>query len=211
MEDLKVSELRELLSEKDLKKSGNKSELIARLKEYDSVPDKVVDKSLYIKAREKVKARVKVWPSAYASGQVQTEYKRMGGTYRGEKGGNLDRWYREKWVNVCKPKGKSFEPCGREESKVSKYPYCRPLKRVNKGTPMTVGELQKKYGKKKFDEMCKRKQEKGLPKAKSAKSKGSCPSRVTRGGRTMTLTKESSKKCEYKIIPKSPKRVYHKK
>lgn len=211
MNDMKVSDLKEMLSKRGLKKTGNKSELIERLKDYDSVPDKVNDKTLYIKAREIVKKRVKVWPSAYASGQVQTEYKRMGGTYSGEKGGKLDRWYREKWVNVCKPKGKSYEPCGREESKVSKYPYCRPLRRINKSTPMTVSELKKKYGKEKLDEMCKRKQKKGLPKAKNVESKGLCPGKITRSGKTMVLSKESQSKCEYKITPKSPKRVYHKK
>lgn len=210
--DMKVSELKDLLSERGLKKSGSKKDLIDRLKDYDSVPAKVADKALYIKAREKVKSRVKVWPSAYASGQVQTEYKRMGGTYRGEKKGKLDRWYQEKWVNVCKPKGRGYEPCGREQSKPSQYPYCRPLKRITKGTPMTVGELKKKYGKAKLEEMCGRKQKKGLPKAKtSAKSKGLCPSSITRGGVTLTLKSESSKSCEYKRVPKSPKRVYHSK
>ncbi|MGB0958272.1 MAG: DUF5872 domain-containing protein [Litorivicinus sp.] len=40
------------------------------------------DPAKYARARAKVKARVKKWPSAYASGQVVQEYKRMGGKYR---------------------------------------------------------------------------------------------------------------------------------
>ena len=36
---------------------------------------------LYRKARAKVKSRVNVWPSVYASGQLVQEYKRMGGRY----------------------------------------------------------------------------------------------------------------------------------
>ena len=42
---------------------------------------------------------------------------------------------------------------------MKKYPYCRPLHRINKGTPMTVGVI-KKYGSKKLKEMCKRKNSK---------------------------------------------------
>ena len=44
-----------------------------------SVP---TNKTLYNRVRNKVKNRVKVWPSAYASGQVVSEYKRAGGGYK---------------------------------------------------------------------------------------------------------------------------------
>ena len=43
---------------------------------------------------------------------------------------------------------------------MKKYPYCRPLHRINKGTPMTVGEIKKKYGSKKLKSMCKKKNSK---------------------------------------------------
>lgn len=42
---------------------------------------KPLNKALYAKAKAKVKARVAKWPSAYASGQLVQEYKRMGGKY----------------------------------------------------------------------------------------------------------------------------------
>lgn len=38
--------------------------------------------TLYAKAKALVKARVKKWPSAYASGQLVQQYKKMGGTYK---------------------------------------------------------------------------------------------------------------------------------
>ena len=44
-----------------------------------------------------------------------------------------------------------------KKSSMKKYPYCRPLYRINSGTPMTVGEIKKKYGSKKLKEMCKKK------------------------------------------------------
>lgn len=133
------------------------------------VPDNVVNKDLYIKIREKVKNRVKVWPSAYASGQLVSEYKKAGGKYRGNKPkgdkNSLGRWYEEKWVNICKPKGKSYEKCGREKSSIKNYPYCRPSVRVSKSTPKTVSELKKEKGQTGIDKVCKKKQSQGTPKS----------------------------------------------
>jgi hypothetical protein len=59
---------------------------------FDKVPDNVRDPMLYRKARAKVKSRVNVWPSVYASGQLVQEYKRMGGRYINpsiERGGKI--------------------------------------------------------------------------------------------------------------------------
>lgn len=165
-EDMTVTELKERLRNKNHLVSGNKKDLIARLrgssKSGERVPANVIDKELYIKARNKVKKRVKVWPSAYASGQVVSEYRRSGGRYHGKKESTpLDRWYKEKWVNVC---GKTpLTQCGRAQSKISDYPYCRPSVRVNSLTPMTVSEIKKKYGKQKLVDLCKKKRAEALP------------------------------------------------
>lgn len=43
---------------------------------------KPTNPSLYARAKAIVKARVKKWPSAYASAQLVTQYKKMGGKYR---------------------------------------------------------------------------------------------------------------------------------
>ncbi len=73
----------------------------------------------------------------------------------------LKRWFNEKWVNVCKKKSNgSYADCGRKKSELKNYPYCRPLHRINSGTPMTVGEMVKKYGKKKIEQMCNKKNNK---------------------------------------------------
>ena len=50
-----------------------------------SVPENVANPSLYRKAKAKAKAKFDVFPSAYASGWMVQEYKRMGGTYKGAK------------------------------------------------------------------------------------------------------------------------------
>jgi gas vesicle protein len=116
-----------------------------------SVP---VNKKLYATVKQKVKTRSKVWPSAYASGQLVREYKSKGGKYKC-KFGSLDRWFKEKWVNVCKRDiHGNYRKCGRSKSSRKGYPYCRPSKRVNKHTPKTVRELSRSTLKK----MCGRKQ-----------------------------------------------------
>lgn len=121
-----------------------------------------VNKGLYNRIKNKVKKRSKVWPSAYASGQLVREYKSKGGKYRCSfrsrklSFGSLDRWFKEKWVNVCKRKGKGYAKCGRSKSSKKNYPYCRPSKRVSSQTPRTVGEI----GKSKLKQMCKRKNKK---------------------------------------------------
>ena len=104
-----------------------------------------IDKELYERAKRYVKSRVKVWPSAYASGQLVRKYKSMGGRYSssssfGKAVGGLTRWFKERWVNVCgtKKKGK-YPKCSRSGNK--KYPYCRPSKRVTSKTPRTTKEI----------------------------------------------------------------------
>jgi hypothetical protein len=105
---------------------------------------------LYNSIKERVKRTVKRWPSAYASGQLVRSYKQKGGKYRctgmgkprctgmGKFNGfgSLDRWFKEKWVNVCTGK-----PCGRKKSSSKNYPYCRPSRRIFSQTPRTSREI----------------------------------------------------------------------
>jgi hypothetical protein len=113
----------------------------------------IINKKLYESVKEEAKAKFKHWPSAYASGWVVKEYKRRGGRYKsGQRSKSpLDRWFKEKWVNVCEyPK---IVPCGRSRSVIKKYPYCRPLRRITKKTPVTVREISPKKRK----QLCKSK------------------------------------------------------
>jgi hypothetical protein len=63
-------------------KKSLKSPKSRKTKKASTVPSNVVDKKIYIAAKKFVKKKAKVWPSAYASGQVVQEYKRRGGRYR---------------------------------------------------------------------------------------------------------------------------------
>lgn len=134
-----------------------------------------INKALYNRIKNEIKKKYTVWPSAYASGHLVKQYKAKGGKYKcnfGQKsnfGQGLNQWFNEKWVNVCKPRGKSYEKCGRTKSTKKNYPYCRPLRRVNSKTPTTVKELSKS----KINELCKKKQKQPyqrLTKVKKSKS-----------------------------------------
>jgi hypothetical protein len=66
-------------------------------------------------------------PSAYKSGWIVMNYKKMGGEYSGTKTKEgLSRWYKEKWQNVGDQKD---------------YPTYRPTKRISKKTPLLPSEI----------------------------------------------------------------------
>lgn len=48
--------------------------------------------------------------------------------YKGTKGG-LDKWFKEKWVDISKtnPDG-SHPPCGRDDASKGSYPKCRKVR-----------------------------------------------------------------------------------
>jgi len=124
------------------------------------------DKKLYNKVKSAAKRKFKVWPSAYASGWLVKEYKRRGGKYTGKKSSKsgISRWYKEKWINVCKLPRKVS--CGR--TKLSKnwkknYPYCRPSIRISSGTP----KLASKLSKKEIKSRCKKKRKNPMKKITS--------------------------------------------
>ena len=87
-------------------------------------------------------------PSAYKSGFIVKEYKRLGGTYSGDmKNVGLTRWFKEKWEDVG---GRS-------------YPVYRPTIRVNKNTPLLASEIDKANLRKQIALKQKIKGEKNLP------------------------------------------------
>lgn len=115
------------------------------------VPDNVKNKKLYLKIKNKIQKEVnkkkRRW-GAYDSGRLVKEYKKLGGKYsnnnsKSKKNSDLDRWYKEKWIDACSlPKVKS---CGRTKKTIKKkITYCRPSIIVDHKTPKTVQELTKK-------------------------------------------------------------------
>jgi phage-related protein (TIGR01555 family) len=94
------------------------------------------DKALHSRAVAAAKAKFKVWPSAYASGYVVQQYKRMykekhgstSGAFRGGDGeihsDDLGKWFKEGWVRIG-ANGEIMGPCGGRGEKEGK-PKCLP-------------------------------------------------------------------------------------
>jgi hypothetical protein len=160
-----------------------------------SIPPDVIDVDLYMSIKNKMKKRYKAqdkpW-SAYASGQLVREYKRQGGRYRtnSNKNKNLTRWFDEEWINVCYYP--NIVPCGRENSDKGKYPYCRPLNRVNPKSPKSVKELSPKERTK----LCKEKR-KSPEKRVFVKSTKKSPKKSPKSPKSpkSKKSKNSQKKC----------------
>tara|TARA_R110000824_G_scaffold183534_1_gene364545 strand:+ start:196 stop:618 length:423 start_codon:yes stop_codon:yes gene_type:complete len=111
------------------------------------IPDNIIDKSKYRKAKKKADETYKK-PSAYKSMFIQKVYKELGGRYKGKKKANASttRWLEEKWIQVIPFLTKNKKVICGEDNKKSKV--CRPSRRVDKKTPITIQELKKKYDKK---------------------------------------------------------------
>tara|TARA_Y100001972_G_C7381308_1_gene199830 strand:- start:25 stop:447 length:423 start_codon:yes stop_codon:yes gene_type:complete len=108
--------------------------------------DNILDKSLYEKAKKIADEKYKRH-SAYKSMFIVKTYKDMGGRYKSKKQvkGSTTRWNEEQWVQVLPYlKNNKKIACG-EDNKKNKV--CRPLKRVNKNTPITLPELLKIHSK----------------------------------------------------------------
>lgn len=108
-----------------------------------SIPSNIINKTLYKKVKEEADKKFMRPTSAYKSMWISKTYQERGGKYRGVKKSLTQRWRQEEWIQV-KPyieKGVNI-PCGSDNKKNK---VCRPLKRVNKETPITIKELQKIY------------------------------------------------------------------
>ena len=122
---------------------------------------------LYEQVKKDAKKKFKQYPSLYASSWIVREYKKRGGTYKGskpsspKKGGKvkltgINKWYAEEWVQVEKYlKTGTKVDCGASNRKTK---ACRPLKRVDSTTPITIPELLKIHTKKDLISLARKKQ-----------------------------------------------------
>ena len=109
------------------------------------------DKKLYSEIKREADTVFSSKTGIYKSSWIVKEYVKRGGEYIGNKPKNsgLKRWYKEIWVDLSRPvldpKGKiiGYKDCGRNSQKDPGYPLCRPMKKVNSKTPLTVSEIDK--------------------------------------------------------------------
>ena len=107
--------------------------------------ENVLNPQIYKKAK-KIADNTYEKHSAYKSMFISKKYIELGGKYKGKKGGKLSNWRDEEWIQV-KPYLQNDKKlvCGGNERKNK---VCRPLKRINKDTPITIPELLKLHSKK---------------------------------------------------------------
>ena len=88
----------------------------------------ILDKDLYNYVKSEADKIYKK-SSAYKSGYIVKRYKELGGRYKNDdKEKKLKRWFSEEWTDI-----------GNKE-----YPVFRPTVRVNKNTPLTINEIDKR-------------------------------------------------------------------
>ncbi len=116
------------------------------------------DSAAYKRARAKADQEYGLGTSVYKSGRIVQLYKQYGGRFTGSKttkAKGLPRWFQaESWVQVIPylTSGRRV-PCGQGTGKGTgkgkgkgiKGKACRPLRRQNKHTPTTIGELVKRH------------------------------------------------------------------
>ena len=87
-------------------------------------------------------------PSAYKSGYIVKEYLKRGGEYINDgREHKLKRWFKEEWKDIGN----------------KNYPVYRPTRVVNKNSPLTVSEIDKKNLQKQIKLKQKIKGSKNLP------------------------------------------------
>ena len=120
--------------------------------------EKFKDKKLYEDVKKKTIEEIPKH-SAYRSALIVKRYKEKGGRIKSDKvhmvkdqegyKSSLNRWFKEEWINVyAYLKENKKIKCG--DSDYVDKSACRPLKRINKDTPITIDELITLHGRDKL-------------------------------------------------------------
>ena len=106
--------------------------------------ENALNPKLYTKAK-KIADETYKKPSAYKSMFIQKKYMELGGKFK-KKGKGLSTWRKEKWVSVKDYLEGNIVVCG--DDKIGNN-ACRPTKRINKDTAITIQQVIKKFGREK--------------------------------------------------------------
>jgi hypothetical protein len=105
------------------------------------IPNNVLNPKLYKKAKETANKTYGKKSSAYKSMFIVSTYKKLGGKYSGKKSvKGVDRWDKENWIEIT-PYLKENKKIVCGSRNINKA--CRPSKRIDKNTPITINEMLK--------------------------------------------------------------------
>lgn len=105
------------------------------------IPNNVLNPKLYKEAKNIANKTYGKKSSAYKSMFIVSTYKKLGGKYSGKKSvKGVDRWNKENWIQILPylKNGKKIS-CGYGSNNKA----CRPFKRIDKNTPITINEMLK--------------------------------------------------------------------
>ena len=106
----------------------------------DKIPDNIVNKKLYLKAKKEADETYKRH-SAYKSMFISKKYKELGGKYKtSKKDDKLENWRNENWISVSDFLNGKVVNCGQDDIGNN---ACRPMFKINKDTPLTIYEVLK--------------------------------------------------------------------
>lgn len=102
------------------------------------------NESLYAKVKRDISKSYGDTTSVFRSMAIVKEYIKRGGTYGGKKRPSLTKkWLREEWIDVLSHlKGVKMK-CGSSERRQH---ACRPSKRIDRSTPLTIDEVVRLHG-----------------------------------------------------------------
>jgi len=102
------------------------------------------DPTLYARVKRNVSKRYGETTSVFRSMAIVKEYVKRGGTYKGKKRPSLTKkWLQEEWIDVLSHLKGLKKNCG--EGKRRQH-ACRPSKRVDRSTPLTIREVIQLHG-----------------------------------------------------------------
>lgn len=121
-----------------------------------NIPDNILNPELYEQAKKESDKKFDEKTSAYKSMWMVKRYQELGGKYNTKKKeDDTGKWRKEEWIQVIPFVTVNEQiPCG---SSIRDKKACRPLKKVDKETPITIKEIIKKHGKEKVLELARKK------------------------------------------------------
>lgn len=118
-----------------------------------NIPENVLNPEIYKKAR-KIADETYKRAGAYKNMFLVRKYQELGGKYKGKKTNKLMKWRQEKWISVEDYLNGKKVACG--DDKIGSN-VCRPTKRIDSKTPITIDEVIKKHGKSAVEKIIKKK------------------------------------------------------